>query len=311
MHIFFVEGHSPLALGVQEYASTIRGIQCTLYDGDPEDTAELQRQLKELSADFVLNTYEFSDIRQVDQKPDKAWQINAIFPDHLAHICLETGAALIHISSDEVIGETRGIAFNETDTVHPINAYGESKWQGEEAIRQCLKRRLILRLGTLFDASEEGWLAQLVSQGKQQQSIQDASDVIVSPTAIHDASRVIIAMLQQMNCGADCWGTYQYAGVEAISRADFAEVALELAEDHGLIHGMADVKGLTAVALSLAGKQALRKEMSCQKIMDNFGIKQRSWRPALVECLEQFVEQEKTIQSEQATESDQSEESQS
>lgn len=312
MHIFFIEGDSPLAQGVQEHARTIRGIQCTLYDGDPEDLAELQRQLKDLSVDFVLNTYEFSDFRRAEQQPDQAWQINAIFPDHLAHICLEIGAALFHISSDEVIGETRGIAFSTTDTVHPLNPYGESKWQGEEAIRQCLKRRLILRLGDLFDSTEHHWLDQLIQQSATSSGVQDASDIILSPTAISDASRVIIGMLQQMDCGAECWGTYQYAGVEAISRSDFAELVLELAEDSGLVQGMPEVRGVSAAALGLNGKLALHKEMNCQKIMDNFGIKQRSWRPALVEYLEYIADQKNAARAEaQAAGSEHSEESKS
>ena len=293
MHIFFVESESSLAQGVLEYADAIRGIRCTVYSGDLDDTAELQRQLSELSVDFVINSYEFSDRKKVEQHPDKAWQINAIFPDHLAHICLEVGCGLVHISTDEVVGETRGIAFHEKDTVHPLNAYGESKWQGEEAIRQLIKRRLILRLGDLFDASPEGWLNQLIEQGKDPKGVQDASDIILSPTAISDAARVIIGMLQQMNCGADCWGTYQYAGAEAVSRFEFAELAIELAEDQGLLDVMAEARSVSAAALGLTGKQALHKEMNCQKIMDHFGIKQRSWRPALVEYLESISDSQK------------------
>ena len=309
MHIFFVEDQSSLAQGILQYAKEIRGIQCSVYQGDLEDVAEFQRQLAELSVDFVLNTYEFADSKKVEQQPDKAWQINAIFPDHLAHICLEAGCALLHISTDDVVGETRGIPFHEKDTVHPLNAYGESKWQGEEAIRQLLKRRLILRLGTLFDTDEKGWLSQLVNQAESNKGVQDASDIMFSPTPVSDAARVIIAMLQQMDCGADCWGTYQYAGVEPISRFEFAELLVELGQDQGMLDMMAEARSVSAAALGLTGKQALHKEMNCQKIMDHFGIKQRSWRPALVEYLEHIADSRKAAQAEQAEEVVRSEES--
>ncbi|OPX54757.1 dTDP-4-dehydrorhamnose reductase [Oceanospirillum multiglobuliferum] len=290
MHIFFVEGESHLARALIHYAQSIRGIRVEVYQGDLENLRELELQLTALSPDFVVNSYEFSDYLKAEQRQDQAWQINAIFPDHLAHICLELSAGLLHISSDEVIGETRGIPFHEKDTVHPINAYGESKWQGEEAVRQLLKRHIILRLGSLFSGDENGWTHQLIQKAASAQGLQEAADITLSPTATSDVARVVIGILQQLDAGADCWGTFQYAGVEAVSRASFAEQVIQLAQDRGLLTGMEAVRSVSAASLGLAGLQALHREMNCQKIMDHFGIKQRSWRPELVACLEYLAD---------------------
>lgn len=290
MHIFFVEGDSQLAQAMIHQAQSIRGIRVAVYQGDLENLRELEAQLTALAPDFVVNSYEFSDYLQAEQRQDQAWQINAIFPDHLAHICLELSAGLLHLSSDEVIGETRGTPFHEKDTVHPINAYGESKWQGEEAVRQLLKRHVILRLGALFSGHEGGWVHQIIQKAGAPQGLQEAADITLSPTATADAARVVIGILQQLDAGADCWGTFQYAGVEAVSRANFAEQVVQLAQDRGLLTGMEAVRSVSAVSLNLAGLQALHREMNCQKIMDHFGIKQRSWRPELVACLEHLAD---------------------
>ena len=298
MHIFLIENESGLVQGIQACSKEIRGLRYSVFQGDSDDTAELQRQLTAANPDFVVNTLQFDNLSAVEQSPDRAWQLNAILPDHLAHICLDQGAALIQISSDEVIGETRSGAFNEKDTVHPLNTFGETKWQGEEAVRQLLKRHLILRLGSLFsaDAGADGWVQQILQEAERPQDLQEAADISLSPTAISDASRVIVAMMQQLDAGADCWGTYQYAGVEPISRANFAEQVIELAQERGLLTGMEAVRGVSAAAMGLAGKQALHREMNCQKIMDHYGIKQRSWRPALVEVIEQIADQKEAEQ---------------
>lgn len=294
MHIFLTEQASGLAKGFLSYAQGIRGLRCSVFEGDANDAVELQRQLTEATPDFVVNTLQFDDLNLVEQSPDRAWQSNAILPDHLAHICLDLGAALIQVSSDEVIGEVRNGIFHEKDTVHPLNTFGETKWQGEEAVRQLLKRHIILRLGTLFDAdadSSQSWLHQILQEAQKPQDMQEAADITLSPTAVSDASRVIVAMIQQLDAGADCWGTYHYAGVEPISRAHFAEQVIELAQERDLLTGAEMVRGVSATAMGLAGKQALHREMSCQKIMDHYGIKQRSWRPALVEAIEQIADQ--------------------
>lgn len=291
MHIFLIEQESSLAKGLLAYSKEIRGLRCSLYQGDPDDSTELLRQLTEAAPDFVVNTLEFADLTQVEQSPDRAWQRNAILPDNLAHACLDQGAALIQISSDEVIGEVRSSRFSEKDTVHPLNTYGETKWQGEEAVRQLLKRHVILRLGRLF-GSCDGWLQELLEQSGRQHTLQVAADISQSPTAIADACRVIIAIMQQLDAGAECWGTYHYAGVEPISQALFAEQVLELAQERGLITDLPVVRGVSATALGLSGKQALHREMDCRKIMDHYGIKQRSWRPALVDVIEQIADQQ-------------------
>ncbi len=297
MRIFLTEGESSLAKGFLSYAQGIAGLHCSVFQGDTGDIAELQRQLTAASPDFVVNTLQFDDLNKIEQSPDLAWQLNAILPDHLAHISLDLGAALIHISSDEVIGDVRNGAFQEKDTVHPLNTYGETKWQGEEAVRQLLKRHIILRLGVLFDGdandgtSSEGWLQSILVQAQKPQDLQEAADISLSPTAISDASRVIVAIIQQLDAGADCWGTYHYAGVEPISRANFAEQVIELAQERELLTGAEMVRGVSAAAMGLAGRQALHREMNCQKIMDHYGIKQRSWRPALVEAIEKIADQ--------------------
>lgn len=297
MHIFLTESESSLAKGLLSYAEGISGLRCSVFDGDANDAVELQRQLSEAAPEFVVNTLQFDDLSRIEQAPDGAWQLNAILPDHLAHICLDQGAALIHISSDEVIGDVRNGNFQEKDTVHPLNTYGETKWQGEEAVRQLLKRHIILRLGTLFDSTTpDGWIRHIIAEAQKPQDLQEAADITLSPTAVSDASRVIVAMIQQLDAGADCWGTYHYAGVEPITRAHFAEQVIELAQERGLLLGMEEVRGVSAAALGLAGKQALHREMCCQKIMDHYGIKQRSWRPALVEVIEQIADQNEADQ---------------
>lgn len=294
MHIFLVENVSGLAQSFLRYAGSIHGLRCSVFEGDISDVGELQRQLSDAAPDFVVNTLQFDDHRLIEQSPDSAWQLNAILPDHLAHICLDLGAALIHVSSDEVIGEVRNGSFQEKDTVHPLNTFGETKWQGEEAVRQLLKRHVIIRLGTLFDGGEPlstSWVSHILEEASKPKDMQEAADITLSPTAVSDACRVIVAVIQQLDAGAECWGTFHYAGVEAISRAHFAEQVIELGQERGLLTGVEMVQGVSAAALGLAGKQALHREMNCQKIMDHYGIKQRSWRPALVEAIELIADQ--------------------
>lgn len=292
MHIFLTESESSLAKGILSYAGAIRGMRCSVYEGDINDEAGLHKYLSEAMPDFIVNTLQFDDLALVEQSPDRAWQVNAILPDHLAHFCLDLGIALIQVSSDEVIGEVRNGSFQEKDVVHPLNTFGETKWQGEEAVRQLLKRHIILRFGALFDGAESDtcWVQDILEKALKPHDVQEAADITLSPTAVSDASRVIIAMIQQLDAGADCWGTYHYAGVEPVSRAHFAEQVIELAQERGLLTGAEMVRGVSASALGLTGRLALHREMNCQKIMDHYGIKQRSWRPALVEAIEQIAD---------------------
>ena len=53
-----------------------------------------------------------------------------------------------------------------------------------------------------------------------------------SPTYTGDLASAILAMAQQVDCGASVWGAYHYSGLESKEEIEFAELALKYAANY-------------------------------------------------------------------------------
>src|SRR5690606_14580004 len=112
-----------------------------------------------------------------------------------------------------------------------------------------------------------------------------------NPTAPDDVARVVVAMVKQILCDADVWGTYHYAGAEIVSQLAFARAAAE--------HFMETREVVELIKAATQEQVAELNEpqnasLGCVKIRNTFGIKQRPWRNYLGAYVEQRVKPQVT-----------------
>src|SRR5690606_4415759 len=96
------------------------------------------------------------------------------------------------------------------------------------------------------------------------------------PVAVKDLARVMAAIILQLDCGAEAWGTYKYAGAE---ESTLYELGLSIA-------GMPGIPGGTKVVDEVpewGHLEPVNNTMVCTKIRNTFGIKQLPWRTWLTE----------------------------
>ena len=84
------------------------------------------------------------------------------------------------------------------------------------------------------------------------------------------------AIILQLDCGAEAWGTYQYAGAEEIT---LYELGLSIAGMPGIPEGIKVVDEVP----EWGHLEPVNNTMVCTKIRNTFGIKQLPWRAWLTE----------------------------
>ena len=87
--------------------------------------------IAEARPDFVVNAAAYTAVDKAESEPDLAERINAAAPAELAAACADTGATLIHYSTDYVFDGRKTAPYEETDDPGPLNVYGASKLRGE------------------------------------------------------------------------------------------------------------------------------------------------------------------------------------
>ena len=92
------------------------------------------------------------------------------------------GAAFVHYSTDYVFDGKKGSAYVETDAPHPLNVYGKSKLDGEQAVQEVGGAFLIFRTSWVYSLRGNGFVTKVLQWARQQQTLRIVDDQIGSPT---------------------------------------------------------------------------------------------------------------------------------
>jgi dTDP-4-dehydrorhamnose reductase len=112
---------------------------------DPEAAARCVRQM---APEVVVHTAAWTDVDGCAREPERAMRRNAMAVAELAEACVQAGADLVIVSTNEVFDgrRTDGRGYATDDRPRPRNSYGASKLAGESAAQAAF-----LRHGALVD----------------------------------------------------------------------------------------------------------------------------------------------------------------
>jgi dTDP-4-dehydrorhamnose reductase len=146
--------------------------------GDPDAVA---RTLDELRPEVVLNAAAFTAVDRCETERQAAERANAWAPGVLARAC-RGAAVLVHLSTDYVFPGTAHRPVAEDDAVEPLSAYGRSKWQGEQAVRDSGCDHLIARVQWLFGPGAN-FVRTIQKAAQQGSDLRVVEDQLGRPTA--------------------------------------------------------------------------------------------------------------------------------
>lgn len=247
---------------------------------DITDAAQVQTALAEHLPDYVVNCAAFDHIDEAEHETDLCYAVNTEGVEILAQACGDISIPMFHLSTDYVFDGHYASGYTEDDEVAPLGIYGDSKWQGEERLRQMLPKHIILRVSWLFSEQGNNFVLRTLDSARKNSELEAVSDRRGCPTSAADVARVILAMLKQIQNGADAWGTYHYCGAEITNRYDFCKEILIAAGNYESF----EVEKLVPVSSKDYITEAQRPNTSiltCKKLLSVFGIRQRPWRQEL------------------------------
>jgi len=256
---------------------------------DITDEQQIQALLSHHLPDYVINCAAFDHVDVAEHQQDLCNAVNTDGVEKLALACGDFSIPLFHLSSDYVFDGHYTSGYTEDDEVAPLGVYGNSKWQGEQRLRQVLPRHIILRVSWLFSDRGNNFVLRTLDTARKESVLEAVSDRKGCPTSASDVARVVLAMLKQIHNGADAWGTYHYCGAEIVSRYDFCKEILIAA---GYYENL-KVEKLMAVPSEDFATEAQRPNTSvliCKKMLETFGIRQKPWRQELVWVMRDIYE---------------------
>jgi dTDP-4-dehydrorhamnose reductase len=201
-------------------------------DLDLVDLKALQTRLDELKPDLVVNASAYTAVDRAETERELALKINGEAPGVMAEAARRFGAMLVHYSTDYVFDGSKGSPYVETDTPHPLNVYGESKLEGEEAIQQAADAYIILRTSWVYSLRlQSGFVKKVLAWARQNEVLRIVEDQVGCPTWARMLAETTGLLLSLGGTKPGEYfrpqsGIYHLAGKGGISRLAWAQAIL-------------------------------------------------------------------------------------
>ena len=192
----------------------------------PLDDPEKTRAFVEATRpDAVIHCAAYTAVDRAEDECELCRTINGASTRAIAGACEKIGAKLVYISTDYVFPGT-GEHFYETgDGTAPCNAYGASKLEGENALRDVMKsgRFFIVRTSWVFGVHGRNFIRTILGLAKTRDTLTVVDDQIGSPTYTADLAELLADMAE-----SEKFGVYHATNEGVCSWAELAAEAIRL-----------------------------------------------------------------------------------
>ena len=178
---------------------------------------------REIKPYAIINCAAHTNVDACEVQIDAAYRINAIGPRNLAVASSETGAKLVHISTDYVFAGDGDHPYTEFDKPAPKAMYGKTKLAGEDFVRQFAKNWFIIRTAWLY-GDGKNFVRTMLNLSKTHGEINVVNDQIGSPTCADELAKAIFSLI-----GTENYGLFHGTCEGKCSWADFTKEIFRLA----------------------------------------------------------------------------------
>jgi len=157
-------------------------------DIDITDETAVKKVIHREQPYAVINAAAYTDVDGCEDRLELANAVNGDAPGYLAAACSQTGAILVHYSTDYIFDGSR-MDYQEDDAPNPLSAYGRSKLLGEDAIRKHTRNYRIIRTSWLFGSHGKNFVDTILALSHQMPRVKVVNDQIGKPTYTVDLAR--------------------------------------------------------------------------------------------------------------------------
>ncbi|MBO2543522.1 dTDP-4-dehydrorhamnose reductase [Salegentibacter sp. BDJ18] len=193
-------------------------------EADITNKSKLQKLFAEGNFDWVINCAAYTNVEKAESEEEKAFKINAEAAKHLAELCNENQAKLVHFSTDYVFDGKAEKPYIETDKTNPINVYGASKLKGEQLIAEVLKEHFILRTSWLYSEFGHNFYKTILRKIDEKAELNITTSQTGTPTNANDLAKFVLEIIASENKD---FGLYHFSNIGEATWYSFAKAILE------------------------------------------------------------------------------------
>lgn len=197
---------------------------------DITDEAAVERAFEEARPAVVFNCAAFHNLDVCEREVDRSFEVNARAVKRLGERCRETGAKLVHLSTNYVFDGRAPEPYREDDRPNPRSVYAISKLAGEYCALAYAPGALVARGAGLYglhgSASKGGnFVTRMLGRAREEGAqLKMVADQRLSPTFTADLAAALIEAVER-----DAAGTLHLTAGGECSWFEFTQAIMEIA----------------------------------------------------------------------------------
>ncbi|WP_152227007.1 dTDP-4-dehydrorhamnose reductase [Pseudomonas sp. SCB32] len=214
-----------------------RLIVCDRQRGNLEDLTGLRALVRTERPSIIVNAAAYTAVDKAEADSDRARRVNAEAVGLLAELAVELDAWLVHYSTDYVFDGSGSEPFREDDPTGPLNIYGQTKLEGEQAILRSGCRHLIFRTSWVYASRGANFAKTMLRLAADREELRVIDDQVGAPTSaelIADVTAQALAQLLHRPDARSLAGVYHLTADGAVSWHGYARFVIEQAARLGL-----------------------------------------------------------------------------
>ncbi|WP_295849949.1 dTDP-4-dehydrorhamnose reductase [uncultured Xylophilus sp.] len=249
----------------------------------------LRATVEAIRPDVIVNAAAHTAVDKAESEPDLARRINAEAPGVLARAAADSGALLVHYSTDYVF-DGEGRAYRSEDAVAgPLNVYGQTKLAGEDAIRETCPHHLIFRTSWVYGARGGNFAKTMLRLAGERDRLTVIDDQIGAPTGadlLADiTAHAVCTTLQQPGKA----GLYHAVAAGETSWHGYASFVIEHARRAGMVLKATQVDPVPTTAFPTQARRPHNSRLSTAKLQNAFGLTLPSWQSGVARMLHEII----------------------
>ncbi|MGL5005940.1 MAG: dTDP-4-dehydrorhamnose reductase [Plesiomonas sp.] len=257
----------------------------TDYCGDfsqPEGIIETVRCVK---PDVIVNASAHTAVDKAESEVDFARLLNATTVAALAKEAATLGAWLIHYSTDYVFDGAGDTPWRETDVPAPLNVYGQTKLEGEQAIQATCDKYLIFRTSWVYAARGNNFAKTMLRFGKERTTMSVINDQFGAPTSAELLADCTAHAIRTALIQPSVAGLYHLIASGTTTWFDYAQLVFAQARKQGVELAVTQLNAVPTNEFPTPAKRPHNSRLNTTHFQQTFGLKLPQWQEGVKRML--------------------------
>ena len=152
-------------------------------------------QILSAHPEVILHVGGYTNVDGAECEPDRVKAVNVQGTTFVARAAQALGARLLYVSTDYVFDGEKTSPYTEDDKPHPLNQYGLSKYEGEQAALMLCRNTLVVRTAWLYGSTGHNFVKTIIRLANEKPVLEVVADQRGCPTLADDLAPAIGRLL--------------------------------------------------------------------------------------------------------------------